>query len=487
MDDLISASLAPPPGVAPRKWTRLTAFLGALPPAAAARLFSALERAPGEGLPSAALLRSLRIRLVAEGGAFPSRPKSAARSFFAPFEDFFIAGRRGRKRRARIDRASLGPIWTIIMSDGTLADAAAAARALDAAYASGDGDIAALEKRLYETAADGLSLLVTHAEDDAAFRADLSARLSGDEKTRAAALHDLAEIALLLPFVPHLTAAQKAFPRPVSALTEEDLFTARKLYARASEEACGTAGYLLSAIAARMDSPWRAMRLAYFLMRTPDEALAYAKEDASRVIDTLVEDVEALARGIEQDADNDPDTEEGPARLRHFAEFAGGLVAEAAREGDGVTMRRAEACRDIAAEALSRYAETALSALRRNQPVRHAGGSSRLKALRPDISRAVDRAAEKAARAGALLLASANELSERLARPDAAASIVRAAEEETRRYANDLVSEIRAAEGEERSSARRRMESVLRAAERLLPADDIALLKQRANVAAVSA
>jgi len=487
MDDLISASLAPPPGVAPRKWTRLTAFLGALPPAAAARLFSALEKAPGEGVPSAAMLKALRIRLVSEGGAFPSRPKSAARSFFAPFEDFFIAGRRGRKRRARIDRASLGPIWSIIMSDAALADAAAAARALDAAYASGEGDIPALEKRLYETAAEGLALLVTHAEDDERFRTGLSARLSGDDKSRAAALHDLAEIALALPLAGHLAAAQKAFPRPVSALTEEDLFTARRLYARASEEAGGTAGYLLSAIAARMDSPWRAMRLAYFLMGAADDALAYAREDASRVIDALIEDAEALARGIEQDADNDPDTEEAALRLQHFADFAGGLVAEAAREGDSVTMRRAEACRDIAADALSRYAETALAALRRHQPVRHAGGSSRLMALRPDISRAVDRAAEKAARAGAMFLASANDLSERLARPDAAASIVRAAEEETRQYANDLVSEIRAAEGEERASARRRTESVLRAAERLLPADDIALLKERANVAAVSA
>jgi hypothetical protein len=284
-----------------------------------------------------------------------------------------------------------------------------------------------------------------------------------------------------------LTAAQKAFPRPVSALAEEDLFTARKLYARANEEAGGNAGYLLSAIASRMDSPWRAMRLAYFLMRTPDDALAYAREDAARIIDALIEDVEALARGIEQDADDDPDTDEAMVRIRHFSDFSGGLVAEAAREGDSVTMRRAEACRDIAAEALSRYAETALSALRRNLPVRHAGGSSRLKSLRPDISRAVDRGAEKAARAGAFFLASANDLSERLARPDAVASIVCAAEEEARRYANDLVSEIRAAEGEERASARRRMESVLRAAERLLPADDIALLKERANIAALSA
>jgi len=55
------------------------------------------------------------------------------------------------------------------------------------------------------------------------------------------------------------------------------------------------------------------------------------------------------------------------------------------------------------------------------------------------------------------------------------------------RYARDLVSEIRAAEGEERASARRMMEHALDIARPLLPEDEIALLRERANAAAVTA
>ena len=74
MIDLSEAALSPPAGVSPRKWARLSTFLGALPPAAAARLFAALEAAPaGEGLPAAAMLKTLRARLIAEEAPFPAR------------------------------------------------------------------------------------------------------------------------------------------------------------------------------------------------------------------------------------------------------------------------------------------------------------------------------------------------------------------------------------------------------------------------------
>ncbi|NWG93688.1 MAG: hypothetical protein HXY21_14465, partial [Parvularculaceae bacterium] len=109
MTELSAAFSLAPPGVPAKKWARLEAFLGALPAAAALRLFETLETAgrADDALPAAALLGVLRTRLIDAGAAFPPRRKSAARLFFAPFEDFFVSRRRGRKRRARIDRAAL--------------------------------------------------------------------------------------------------------------------------------------------------------------------------------------------------------------------------------------------------------------------------------------------------------------------------------------------------------------------------------------------
>ncbi|MEQ8751214.1 MAG: hypothetical protein RIC52_15725, partial [Amphiplicatus sp.] len=71
--------------------------------------------------------------------------------------------------------------------------------------------------------------------------------------------------------------------------------------------------------------------------------------------------------------------------------------------------------------------------------------------------------------------------------PKTAASIVRDAGEEARRYAGDLVLEIRVAEGEDRAAARRMMEHALAVAAALAPRDEIDLLRERANAAAVTA
>lgn len=465
--------------------------MGALPPAAATRLFEALEveaRAGGD-FPAAAMLAVLRPRIIEAGTGFPPRRPSAQRLFFTPFEDFFVAARRGRKRRARIARASIAPIWKLILEDAACADAARAAADLDAALARGDGDLSAYEAALFDEAATGLQRLVAHAETDAAFRDDLAARLGAGENAQAgaAALHDLAEVAALAPFAAYLIEAQRAFPRPLSSLTEEDLYAARRLYARAAAVDGDVGVYIFLAIAARLDAPWRALSLARHLAGAADDALPTARADSHAVIDGVFDDFETLARGLERDADDDPDTEDAAGRIEHFSTFAGGMADEAARIADGALGRRIEASRDIVASALARYCESALAGLRRALPTRHAGGSSRLMALRPDFARPIDRAADRDATQGALFLARADALAAMLERPAAAQAIVATAIAETRRYTGDLILEIRAAEGADRDQAKKRMEAVLKVVAPLLPASESALLKERAAAAAVSA
>lgn len=482
-----------PPGVAPARWSRLEAFLGAMTPAAAGKLFATLEQArlkgADEGLPTAAMLAALRAQLAAHRAQFPARPLTAQRIFFTPFEDFFVSSRRGRKRRARIARSTLAPLWRIVTEDAACLEARSAAVALDAAIARGEGDLSALADALYATAALGLARLVGHAESDPGFRADLGERLAAGAgpQAGAAAILDLAEINLMLPAHRHLAAARAAFPKPVAALTEEDLYAARGLYARVSAEANDAAPYLLLSIAARMEAPWRALPLVRHIAGAADETLTHAREDADILAESLFDDLESHARQLERDADDDLDTEDAAASLDHFAEYAAGLIAEAKNAGDAVTVNRAEACRDIAVGALTRFCEQAHAQLRKIQPVRHAGGSSRLMGLRPDIDRPLDPGAERRAGAGAKFLAGAGNLAQRLGRPDAVASLVADAVAEARRYAGDLVSEIRAGEGADRIAAKRRMEQTLGAAEPLIAPADLALIRDRAAAAAVSA
>ncbi|MGE0182464.1 MAG: hypothetical protein AB7F91_06330 [Parvularculaceae bacterium] len=495
MNDLLETA-APAHGDVPsRKWERLESFLSGLAPAAAAKLFAALESGGGAGaggLPAATVLAFLRTRLVSDGAPFPQRRASARRLFFAPFEDFFVSGRKGRKRRARIDRASLSAIWSLIEEDPACVEAADAARALDAAIARGEIKLSPFEDALHAAAGAGFSRLIEHAENDVIFRADLSARLSAGgekcpDKRGAAALHDLAEINFLLPAVRYLKTVQAVFPRPLAALTEEDFYNARRIYAACVRAAPQAAPYVPLAIAARMAAIEDALPLYFHFSKIEDDAIPDAAADASFIAEAAFDDLESLARALERAADDDPDTDGIAERFERFGSLAAGLARAAEREGDAAFVNRIEASRDIAADALTRFSECSLSAVRRFLPTRHAGGSSRLMALRPDIARSVDLRDEIAARKSAIFLAGVPALGEGLARGDAVAAIIEDACAETQRYAGDLVAEIRAAEGDRRKAALKRMEAVLRAAAPLLSADKIALLAERAKAAALSA
>ena len=152
-----------------------------------------------------------------------------------------------------------------------------------------------------------------------------------------------------------------------------------------------------------------------------------------------------------------------------------------------MSQNRVEAARDIVAGALDRFAEQSLTALRKAMPVRHAGGSSRLMALRPDFQRPLAPRLATAARQAALFLAKSEDAARSLKRPDAGRNVALDAIEEARRYAGDLVLEIRAAEGEDRLAARRLMEHVLDIAGPLLAAEEVGLLRERAQAAAMTA
>lgn len=475
-------SPAPASPLSPETHARLAVFLGGLPAATAVKLFAALEadRARGRGgLPHDELLDELRRALKAQGRAFPDRPKTAQRLFFTPFEDFFVGRRSGRKRRARIARATLAPMWAVMMNDPACAGARDAAAALDAAISDGKGDRAALEDALFNAAGQGLARLVAHAETSERFRDDLADRLGG-----VPALHDLAEIHFLLSAVDHLRAMQKAFPKPLAGLTEEQLFEARRLFDAARRDAPEAAPWLLLGLAARMEKPWRALRLHYHLAAAGADGEA---APAGAIAGILFEDLENAARLLERGAEGAFDAEDAKLQLAYFADFADGMNEEARRANDNVIVNRVEACRDIAGDCLERFAEQSLAALRRAMPVRQAGGSSRLMAFRPDIAREVSPPAANAARAAAHFLAGSCGLALRLGRDEAVEAIIADAVDEARRYLADLVVEIRAAEGDERMSARRVMERALDFAAPLFEPSEIGLFRERARTAAMTA
>jgi hypothetical protein len=473
--------------ISPRKRKQLSAFLGGLPTAAALKLFAALEadRAAdgsgegsgiGGGLPHDALLEDLRDRLIQRGAVLPPRKSDARRLFFKPFEDFFIGAHPGKKRKAQIARTSLIPIWRLMMTDKTTGDAALAAEKLEQALRDDHAAAAAAARSLFIAAEACFGRLCARAEEDPATRDRLVEELGGEN-----ALKDFDEIRGLLESVEFLEQLQRVIPTAAPALTEEQYYELRTLFLSAHNQSCRAGVYLLLALKGRLEKPWRALGVYYHLAQGADDRLRAAKEEVMVLPESLFEDLEVLARALEQDCAQALDANMAVMRVSYFADFADGLARQSARAGDNVYLNRIEACREVAGEALDRFAEQALAGLRAAMPVRHSGGSSRLMSLRPDTSRPIAPQVVEDAADGALLIAKAQDLAKRLgADQNFATSIADDATAQLHTFAKGLVAEIRAAEGGERKSVQRMLESVLMVAAPLLNSDEIGAIRERA-------
>ncbi len=468
----------------PRKKERLSAFLGELPVAAAIKLFAAVEadlKKGGKGLPHGVILDDLRAGLKARGAPPPPRPPDARRTFFTPFEDFFVSTRKGAKRKAQIARTSLAPIWRVMTTDPAMSETAFAAAALDEAYESG-AESKPLVNALYLAAEAGLARLCGHAASNPAQREALVSELGGE-----AALADLEEIYQLLEGVEMLRALRAVAPSHSPSLTEEQYYELRQVFLSAYGQSPALGGYMLLALKGRLEAPWRALGVYYHLARSADDKLLEAREAVMALPESLFEDLEGIARALERECAAELDAQSALTRLSWFADYADGLSAQAAKAGDNVYVNRIEACRDVANEAHERFAEQALAAMRAVMPLRRAGGSTRLAPPRPDVSAALaDEAVDEAQRA-VLLIAAAPANARRLgADPAPVEALFAEACSEAHGYAKDLVAEIRAAEGEERAAARRLLDRLLSVISPLLKSDEIGLIRDRAAAAAVT-
>ncbi|WP_411816183.1 hypothetical protein [Hyphococcus sp. DH-69] len=470
--------------LSPRKRERLSAFLGELPMAAAVKLFSALEadRAiGGKGLPHNAILDDLRQRLASRNADLPSRPENAKRAFFDPFEDYFISIRSGKKRRAQIARTSLEPIWRFMMTDSALTEAAMAAAALDDAYRAGEGN-EALENALFLAAEAGLGRVFSRAQENKSFKKDLVSQLGGE-----GSLFDLEELWQLLPAVDLLRELRKTVPSSSPSLNEEQFFQLRKLFLSAHDQSPFLGSYILLALKGRLEAPWRALGVYYHLARSADEQLNDARDAVMALPESLFEDIEELARAMERACAKPLDAQSAMVRIAYFAEYADGLMRQATRTGDNVFVNRIEACRDIASEAHARFLEQGLATMREALPTRRSSGSSRLAPPRPDFARPLaPELVNEGKRAVELIVAAPLDARRLGDDPANAQAMTDSAHEQAKTYANDLVAEIRAAEGNDRAAARRLLDQTLSVVGPLLKSDEIGLIRDRAAAAAVT-
>ncbi|MEO1015293.1 MAG: hypothetical protein AAFX08_08930 [Pseudomonadota bacterium] len=490
---------------------RLDGFLDTVPLSASTKLFAAVERrpieAPGEAsvaddavaaadadaldaLPRNRLLALLRRRLPSSEH-FPARKTDARRAFYSPFDAFFVHSRAGAKRVGRIPRTSLAPIWRFLTRRDDCAGSAAAARSLEEALvaASDSGErgqskaaaaraLASADADLRRAVSADLAGVARRANSDPSARNLYCVFLGGNEGADAGApiFDDMMEIARLLPLASTLTAARARFPLGMKSLSDAGMRDAEAFFFDAVNDHPQDASYIPMFFAGRMAQPWSALPLYYRLRGAPA---------ADPLLDLVFDDLESIVRRLEREVADMDGLRDAIARFERVAAFADGVASVADQNGDGAALARVEASRDLSATSLARAAEHAKATLRAMMPLRGAKGSTMLVALRPDYESPLCAAQIRAAASAAAFLAETERLAGALARPWAGEG----ADDVTKqidRYANDLVREIRAAEGAARAKAKERMERLMDAAAPLIDREAGALLKERAAAAALA-
>lgn len=431
--------------IAPDKLDLLIGFLRTLPEQAAVRLARAVEvdwLAGGRTLPHEEIMLALRPALRRIPNA--DRTLNPLRLFCRPFEDLLSSWPRKEKVKGRIHRESVLPIWNWL-SQTVIPDSinrySVGVKTAVLSFKAEDIRIHALE--IWPVAAAAISkALDTEAKRKAA------RNVLGN----ALVVADAQEIACLLASGEELSTLQDMLPKGTPTLSEDMLWTLREFYDRLTVSHPDAAPYVAVVTMNRLAKPWMALKLPLAITRQTQDTLI-SSTDMGLVGELLFGDLEehaAALRAAKPQAPFDPDE-----LLRHLTGFTAvsdGIVKEVEMRRDGKWGQRLLKDRGAVAETMESFMERAEREVSPAIPTLKTGayaGGPRA----PDLHRAPDPEKIHRAICYSKLVAGC--------RPVAAAASFGASQKDTadllgvmlKTYCEDIVKELRSAEGEKRTNA----------------------------------
>ncbi len=464
--------------IAADKVQMLKAFLGNLPESAALKLAKAVEvdrLADGKLLPHDLILEGLRpvLRHADASGRTPT----PLRLFCQPFTDLLVLETPKQKLKGRIARASLIPVWnwlgrTLIPHEhatycATVKSASLAWRIRDA-------------QTVVEEFWPGAAAAIRKALADEKGRKAARIALNGD-----VTMNDALEMAYLLAAGREIAELQDLVPKHTPVLTEELLWSMRAIYDRLVASAPDSAPYVAVVAMHRFARPWEAMRLPLTIARQTQDTLI-SNTDMGLVGEILLGDMEAHAAQIRNVRQPQFDAAELVGHVADFTLLSNGIVKEVEMRRDGRWGQRLMKDRAGVAEVLDGFMKRApkeiLAALPTLKTGSYAGGPRA-----PDLSRPLD--PEKVARAqryaqlviGCKSLAAAASIGATLA--DACDEVMVS----LRAYCEDIVRELRAAEGARRPLVEAYFELAAELTTMFFSAEEGEFLRRRGRAATASA
>ncbi len=459
----------------PERTGLLKSFLGSLPEQIAARLAQAVEvdrLVDGKSLPHEMILDGLRPALRRAAGA--ERTPTPLRAFCLPFEDLFTLHPRKAKQKGSIARGSVMPVWSWVSQTLLVEQSKDYIRDFKALVFAG--------KHAQARACAAAFWPVAGAALNAALAEPKKARaVLGSELVTA----DAAEMALLLGVGPDVVEVQGLLPRLVPSLTEDLLHALRLIYDRLIANTPDAAPYVAVIAMHRLIRPWEALKLPLLVSRQTQDTLI-SSTDMGLVGEILFGEIEIHGNAVRAVKPPNFDAAELLEPLSRFTTLSSGIVKGIDMRRDGKWGQRLMKDRADLAAVMDGYMERAPKELAQALPMQKSGGFGGGPKY-PDFAKPVD--ADKSDRAlrYARLVVGCKTLA-------AAASFhasQKKADEEMcqllRSYNEDVVKELRIAEGPRRAVVESQFEIVCGLTAILFSEEESDLLRRRGKAAILAA
>ena len=459
----------------PEKAGLLQSFLGSLPERMATLLAKAVEvdrLTGGTGLPHELILDGLRP--VLRHCASPQRTPTPLRLFCLPFEDLLFNGARKERQKGRILRSSIAPVWSWLgetVMQEEIRSYRKDIKSLVLAYKLEE----ALEcaSRFWPVAGEALRRAM--ANDPKGARAMLGGDL---------VFGDAEDMLLLLRAGPAMVEIQQLLPKPAPALTDELLWSLRRIYDRVTESVLDAAPYVPVVAMGRLAKPWEALKLALLVTHQTQDTLI-SSTDMGLVGDILFNRLEECRTAIHATRHPNFDAAALLKNLAGFTDISSAIVKEVEILRRGKWGQRLLKDRAAVGAVMDNFMERAPKEIAAALPSQKTGftGSSRVS----DFSRPADpERVERALRYAKLL-----DGCRRLAVPGSFGAKFQDAMDEAgqtlRGYNEDVVKELRTAAGPRRAVAECQFELVAELTALLFSGEEAEFLRRRGKAAVSSA
>lgn len=286
-------------------------------------------------------------------------PETAARRrFFAPLAPLSGDPEHVRPSRAYTPDAMLASLWSWI-SEELDPDAAEAARAAVADFES-DPTEGRLDPDRQRVAAAILAAL-EGLDDDPKAEKRLRRRLEVSD------FQSVRDAAVLLRVGPVLRASLYEAPAHIEDMSDALGAMIRDRYEEAIEADPDAGVWFLFLIMARLERPWRMLRVFERIARREDDFLL-SRTDMSVIGDALLTDAEHLLTGFSSSPRTIAEADAAVAALAEFAAVTVGITREIGIRKDGAWGQRLFALRSQASDQMARIHEVARNAIKTALP-----------------------------------------------------------------------------------------------------------------------